>query len=190
MRHGLSNPQIARRQGVSVNAVKFHVANILVKLNFTSRRELKQWDGVRVNSHISADNRSAGEEAATRLHLNTVGQVARFVTDIDAATRWYRDTLGMTHLYQFDQLSFFDCNGLRLFLNVGDPKLNSILYFQVADIHLAHKALIDRGVEIVSAPHLIHQHDDGTEEWMAFFNDPDGAPLGLMARAAPDKAIP
>ena len=186
VRHGLSNPQIADRQGVSLNAVKFHVANILAKLNFKSRAQLKIWDGVRMNSHVSANGNSTAEGFSTSLHLDRIGQIARFVTDIDAATTWYRDTLGMTHLYQFDQLSFFDCNGLRIFLNVGDPKLNSILYFQVADIHQTHKMLLDRGVKIVSAPHMIHQHDDGTEEWMAFFNDPDGAPLGLMSRAAPE----
>lgn len=26
---------------------------------------------------------------------------------------------------------------------------------------------------------------DGTEEWMAFFNDPDRRPLGMMASASP-----
>ena len=35
---------------------------------------------------------------------------------------------------------------------------------------------------IVSAAHLIHRHEDGTEEWMAFFNDLEGRPLALMAR--------
>jgi methylmalonyl-CoA/ethylmalonyl-CoA epimerase len=32
---------------------------------------------------------------------------------------------------------------------------------------------------------MIHRHDDGTEEWMAFFNDPDGRPLAIMAQAKP-----
>src|SRR5947209_3491939 len=32
VRHGLSNPQIAKRQGVSLDAVKYHVANLLLKL--------------------------------------------------------------------------------------------------------------------------------------------------------------
>jgi len=29
---------------------------------------------------------------------------------------------------------------------------------------------------------MIHRHDDGTEEWMAFFKDNDGRPLGIMAQ--------
>jgi len=39
-----------------------------------------------------------------------------------------------------------------------------------------------RGVEILSAPHLIHRHQDGTEEWMCFFKDPEGRPLALMSQ--------
>ena len=49
----------------------------------------------------------------------------------------------------------------------------------------AAKALEDKGVEFVSAPHRIHRHQDGTEEWMAFFNDLEDRPLALMARARP-----
>ena len=32
-------------------------------------------------------------------------------------------------------------------------------------------------------PHMIHRHEDGTEEWMAFFQDNDGRPLAIMAQA-------
>src|SRR5579864_189029 len=38
VRHGMSNPEIARRQRVSTDAIKFHVANALQKLGFASRR--------------------------------------------------------------------------------------------------------------------------------------------------------
>jgi hypothetical protein len=39
-----------------------------------------------------------------------------------------------------------------------------------------------RGVKFTHAPHRIHRHADGTEEWMAFFEDPDGRPLALMSQ--------
>jgi methylmalonyl-CoA/ethylmalonyl-CoA epimerase len=29
---------------------------------------------------------------------------------------------------------------------------------------------------------MIHKHVDGTEEWMAFFNDPEGRPLAIMSQ--------
>ncbi len=81
-------------------------------------------------------------------------------------------------------LAGFDCGGVRLFLNVGDPAKNSLIYFQVPHIHAECDHLKSRGVEFISAPHMIHKHTDGTEEWMAFFNDPDGQPLGLMMQVA------
>jgi hypothetical protein len=40
-------------------------------------------------------------------------------------------------------------------------------------------------VEFADAPHLIHRHGDGTEEWMAHFNDPEGRPLAIMAQVKP-----
>jgi hypothetical protein len=37
-------------------------------------------------------------------------------------------------------------------------------------------------VEFINAPHLIHRHEDGTEEWMAAFQDNEGRPLQLMSQ--------
>jgi len=31
---------------------------------------------------------------------------------------------------------------------------------------------------------MIHRHEDGTEEWMAFFKDNEGRPLAIMSREA------
>ena len=72
---------------------------------------------------------------------------------------------------------------MRLYLQQGEVKPESILYFRVGDIHTAARSLADKGVEVVSAPHMIHRHADGTEEWMAFFHDLEGRPLALMARS-------
>jgi hypothetical protein len=52
----------------------------------------------------------------------------------------------------------------------------------VPDIHAAHAQLTERGAAFIDAPHMIHRHDDGTEEWMAFFNDNEGRPLAIMAQ--------
>src|SRR3954470_12787085 len=43
VQHGLSNVEIARRRGVSVNAVKYHVANALAKLGLADRKALRAW---------------------------------------------------------------------------------------------------------------------------------------------------
>lgn len=119
----------------------------------------------------------------TDLNLGRIGQIARTVRDIDEAIAWYRDVLGLPHLYTFGKLAFFDCGGIRLLLSENEtPATESILYLQVADIEHTCNELQTRGVELMNAPHLIHRHADGTEEWMAFFKDPEGRPLGLMAQ--------
>ena len=183
VRHGLTNPEIAAKQGVSMDAVKFHVSNALQKLGFQSREELRKWDGIRMES-----NQNKRTQRLQEFNLSSIGQIARFVSNVDQATDWFRDTLGLRHLYSFGELSFFDCNGVRLFLNVGDPTKNSIIYFSVPDIHATHDHLVEKNIEIVSAPHMIHKHEDESEEWMAFFNDIDSQPWGLMSRVFPDNS--
>ena len=115
----------------------------------------------------------------------TMGQIARSVGDIAAARLWYGETLGLKHLYSFGDLAFFDCGGVRLFLSQGDKAAGeSILYFRVVDIHARCAELESRGIVFINAPHMIHRHEDGTEEWMAFFKDNDDRPLALMAQVA------
>jgi len=61
----------------------------------------------------------------------------------------------------------------------------SIIYFSVEDVRSAHCALTRRGVEFVNAPHMIHRHEDGVEEWMAVFKDNEERPLAIMSKALP-----
>ena len=179
VRHGLGNREIAARQGVSLEAVKYHVANALHKLGFASRAELRRWNGVRRDSRLHAQERIMEQD----IRLGPIGQVARTVDDIAAARAWYGDVLGLPHLYSFGDLAFFDCGGLRLFLSQGEaPASEAVLYFDVGDIRAAHDALAARGVRFTHAPHLIHRHANGQEEWMAFFEDNEGRPLALMSR--------
>lgn len=184
IRHGMTGPQIARRAGVSTDAVKFHVANILAKLGLASRVELRHWTGIRRDSALHAKDSIMSDPA---LMLGPIGQVSRQVKDIAAARTFYGETLGLPHLYSFGDLTFFDCGGVRLFLSqtetAGDGE--SILYFRVADIRLVHIALASQGVEFVDAPHMIHRHADGTEEWMTFFKDNEGRMLALMEQVTP-----
>ena len=117
-----------------------------------------------------------------------VGQISLGIRDVERAVAFYRDTLGLPHLFTFGTLAFFDCAGVRLFLAVpedGTWRPSSVVYFRVPDIAAAHRALAARGVAFEAAPHLIHRHDSGLEEWMAFFHDPDGNVLGLMSQVPP-----
>ena len=120
------------------------------------------------------------------LTMGPLGQIARKVKDIAAARAWYGETLGLKHLYSFGDLAFFDCAGTRLFLSQGEnADGESILYFRVPDIQAAQSELTARGIEFIQAAHMIHRHEDGTEEWMAFFKDNEGRPLGIMAQIKP-----
>lgn len=122
------------------------------------------------------------------IQLGPIGQISRSVANIEDAKRWYGEVLGLPFLYAFGNLAFFDCGGLRLFLSEGDGEANSIVYFRVSDIHGATASLQERGIEFINAPHMIHKHADGTEEWMAFLKDNEGRPLGLMSSVAPATA--
>jgi catechol 2,3-dioxygenase-like lactoylglutathione lyase family enzyme len=180
----MTNTLIASRQGVSVDAVKFHVSNALAKLGFASRRELRRWAGVRGDSALKKKTREGN--VTEEPQLGEIGQIGRSVKDVVAAEHWYRDVLGLRHLYTFGKLAFFDCGGVRLFLEQGEQHPSqSVIYFRVIDIHAAHARLSAGGVAFTSAPHLIHRHDDGMEEWMAFFDDNEGRALAIMAQVRP-----
>jgi DNA-binding CsgD family transcriptional regulator/catechol 2,3-dioxygenase-like lactoylglutathione lyase family enzyme len=177
--HGMSNAQIAIRRGISVNAVKFHLANAYTKLGLRDRRGLRAWFRAPRDSALAA-------ATPTTMRIESVGQIARSVGDIAVAEAWYRDVLGLAHLYTFGALAFFDCGGTRLMLSAenGGAKPESILYLRVGDIAAAHRGLAARGAKFISSPHMIHRHANGTEEWMAFFEDPDARPLAIMSQVA------
>ena len=177
----MTNVEIARRRGVSVDAVKFHVANALAKLGLRDRQALRAWfRAPRDGALATQGSKSMNEKPLS----GAIGQIARSVSDIGVSEQWYREVLGLPHLYTYGTLAFFDCGGTRLMLaqEKGGAAKESILYLRVTDIAAAHAALATRGVNFTNAPHLIHRHADGTEEWMAFFEDPDGRPLALMAQ--------
>ena len=120
--------------------------------------------------------------------LGPIGQISRHVGDIAKAEAWYRDVLGLPHLFTFGNLAFFDCGGTRLFLEEGEASEgegDSVLYFRVDDINAAHQELLLRGVNFREPPQLIHRHENGMEEWMAFFDDPDGKVLAIMSQVSP-----
>lgn len=120
----------------------------------------------------------------TSLALGRIGQVSLFVRDVARAEHFYGSTLGLPHLFTFGDLAFFEADGTRLYLHRKDAdewKPSSVLYFMVDDIHVAQDRLTAAGTHFTGAPHLIHTHDDGTEEWMTFFDDGEGNTLALMA---------
>lgn len=189
VRHGLSNARIAVRHGISRDAVKYHVRNAVAKLGLRDRVQLQRWPGVPKDS--AAFRRVSHEEIAMPnhdLHLGPIGQISRTVRDIDESCAWYGQVLGLKHLFTFGKLAFFDLGGTRLYLSAESAVApESTLYLRVDDIAAAYAELGARGVEFKGAPHMIHRHADGTEEWMAFFTDPEGRYLALMSQVPPSR---
>ena len=115
--------------------------------------------------------------------LSALGQVSMTAKDVTRATAFYRDRLGMKFLFEFPNLAFFDCGGVRLMITKPEkPEFDhpgSVLYFKVDDIDAAHADLVAKGVEFTDKPHLIAKLPDH-ELWMAFFKDSEGNALALM----------
>ena len=113
-----------------------------------------------------------------------IGQISRSVRDIEQSEAWYRDVLKIPHLFTAGKFAFFDCGDVRLYLFQADaePQPESIIYFAVAGIEESYEALRGRSVDFINAPHMIHRHPDGMEEWMAFFTDNEGRTLAIMSQ--------
>ena len=118
----------------------------------------------------------------TQVALNSIGQIAIIVKDVNRATSFYRDKLGMKYLFSAGTIAFFDCGGIRLMLDKAEkPEMGtSILYFKVPNINQAHEQMKSSGVEFVDQPHLVAKMPDH-ELWMTFFRDSEGNLLALMS---------
>jgi DNA-binding CsgD family transcriptional regulator/predicted enzyme related to lactoylglutathione lyase len=188
VRHGMRRAEIARRRGITVDAVKYHLANISGKLGVATR-ELRHWPGI-PNTTALAHRRTERTMAhsSTSVRLGVIGQVSLAIRDVGRAERFYGQTLGLPHVFTFGDLAFFDAGGVRLYLHRKDEsdwRPSSILYFLVDDIHATQASLGGAGVHFTGAPHVIYTDDEtGLEEWMVFFEDGEGNTLALMSRVA------
>ena len=119
-----------------------------------------------------------------------IRQIAVPVNDIGEATRFYRDVLGMRHLFDAPpQLSFFDCGGVQLMLSGPEAggedaaTQHPILYYDVADIKAAHSRLTAAGAGTIQEPHMIARMG-GREIWIGFVSDGQGNMVGMMSDVA------
>ena len=119
------------------------------------------------------------------VQLSQIGQIAVNVHDVERATAFYRDVLGMRFLFEFPpKLAFFDCGGIRLMISLPEGQAfdhpGSILYYKVDDIQAAWREIKGRGAEFLGEPHLVAKMPDH-ELWMAFLKDTEGTTLALMS---------
>ncbi len=122
---------------------------------------------------------------ATDLSDSRIGQLLVPVEDLERATEFYRDTLGLRFLFSAPpRMSFFQCGDVRLLVGVPEAgqsrERGSAIYFRVGDIESVFRTLAERGVEFVARPHVVHRTPT-TELWLSDFRDPDGNQLVLMS---------
>lgn len=111
-------------------------------------------------------------------------QVAITVSDVEAATAYYRDTLGMKHLFSTNGMSFLQSGPTRVLLGSENPTGQKVLlYFRVADVREAAKRLAKNGVKLEEEPRLIAKLED-RDVWLAAFRDPDGSYHHIMSETA------
>ena len=116
--------------------------------------------------------------------LGKIAQIAVVVRDLERATAFYRDKLGIKFLFSAPpQMAFFDCDAIRLMLGTPERSdlehASSIIYFKVEEIDAAYDALSNRGVHFEAKPALIAPMQT-YDLWLAEFRDSENNVLALM----------
>jgi len=122
--------------------------------------------------------------AMAGLGIKQIGQIAINVSDTSRAVEFYRDTIGLKHLFTAGNLAFFDCGGVRLMLSPpSNPEFDhhsSILYFKVDDIQNAHEQLAQKNVKMEDKPHVVARMPDH-DLWLNAFRDSENNVMCLMS---------
>src|SRR5712671_3710762 len=125
--------------------------------------------------------------ATQKVALSRIKQIAIPVKSIDEAKVFYRDTLGLRHLFDAPPaLSFFDCGGVQLMLagpeaqgKDGDQQ-HPVLFYDVTDIRKAHAKIESAGAKTLEKPHVIARMN-GREIWISAVSDGQGNTVSLMS---------
>jgi methylmalonyl-CoA/ethylmalonyl-CoA epimerase len=116
--------------------------------------------------------------------VSGLAQVAVTVRDVERAKAFYRDVLGLNHLFDAPPgLSFLQAGATRLMLSQPEgPETvgNSILYYGVEDVAAAYEAMRALGVAFEEAPKPIARVE-GRDVHLAICRDSEGNLLGLIS---------
>lgn len=130
------------------------------------------------------------DSGTDKFGLSQIGQVAVTVGDLERATAFYRDRLGMKYLFTANGMAFFDSDGIRLMLArpeaAAPAGTNSVIYFKVDDIQKGYKALSERGVRFDERPELAAKTEK-FDLWLACFKDSENNNLCLMSEVPAKK---
>jgi len=115
--------------------------------------------------------------------LNGVMQIAIRAKNIERATAFYRDNLGLSLLMNGPNMAFLDCGGIRIYLDANpgssEPDENSMVYFRTTNIDHTYAAFQNSGVTIHQLPHVIARLP-GRDVWLMWIRDSESNLLGIM----------
>lgn len=123
------------------------------------------------------------------LSQSHIGQIAVTCKDVGRASAFYRDVLGLRHLFDAGpKLAFYDCAGIRLMLTTAEQPQHdhpgSILYFFVSDIDAVYRELAAKDVKFTDEPHVVAKLPDH-DLWLTAFDDTEGNTMGIMEERRP-----
>lgn len=116
--------------------------------------------------------------------IQSIGQIAITVSDVEKALVFYRDILGLTFLFRpSENLAFLQSGETRIMLSTpqgaGEIGKNSILYFKTKDIESFFDDCVTKGATEERKPQFVAKIPDH-DLWIGFLKDVDGNIVGLM----------
>ncbi len=124
------------------------------------------------------------------MEIQGLGQIAIMAHDVERATEFYRDVLGLPFLFSAPPgLAFFDCGGVRLMISrpaaEDEERMSSLLYFRVPSARRATDVMRERGSEPTAGPLVAHRTPE-YDLWLASFRDTEGNTFALMSEEPPE----
>jgi methylmalonyl-CoA/ethylmalonyl-CoA epimerase len=114
--------------------------------------------------------------------LTGILQVAITAKDIDRATAFYRDVLGLQVLMTTPNMAFFNCGGVRLYLSCGgvsEHGSSSFIYFRTLDMNALLTEVRMKNVSVHQEPQVI-AHMPDHDLWLMWIKDSEDNLLGIM----------
>ncbi|WP_144789496.1 VOC family protein [Lysinibacillus fusiformis] len=116
--------------------------------------------------------------------IKKIGQIGVPVKNLNRAIDFYKEKLGLSLLFNTNNMAFFECNGLRLMLTLPEKEefalLSSVIYYEVSNIKDIYERLLGKEVTFIDEPHVVAKMGQ-TETWMVFFKDTEDNTLALMS---------
>ena len=115
--------------------------------------------------------------------LTGIIQLGIPVSDIERATAFYHEKLGLQLFVRGPNMAFLGCGDIRIYLDANPGTVqsgkNSMIYFRSRNLEHAHAAFKELGVTVFQPPNVIASLPD-REVWLMWIRDSEENLLGVM----------